>query len=44
VMPSQSRGDSQPPRGRREHYDDDRHGSSHHGHKRRRGFLSDLFD
>src|SRR3546814_9647954 len=41
VMPIQSRGDSQPPRGRSGHYDGDRHGSGHHGPKRRRGFLSD---
>src|SRR3546814_1952373 len=44
VMPIQSRGDSQPPRGRSGHYDGDRHGLGHHGPKRRRGFLSDLFD
>lgn len=44
AMPSQSRDDTQPRSSRAGHYDDDRHRSGHHGQKRRRGFLSDLFD
>lgn len=44
ALPSQPRDEGRPPLGRADHYDDDRRGSSHHGHKRRRGFLSDLFD
>ena len=39
-----SRGEDQPGVGRAGHYDDDRDRSGHRGHKRRRGFLSDLFD
>ena len=44
VMPSPPRDEARPRSGRSEHDYEDRYRSGHHGHKRRRGFLSDLFD
>lgn len=44
VISPQPRDDGQPRPSRTGHYDDDRNRSGHHGNKRRRGFLSDLFD
>lgn len=44
VMPSRSRDEERPRLGLSGHGEGDRHRSGHHGSKRRRGFLSELFD